>query len=330
VDTTSNLISGDESWETALNTVQECLQVPAQLSGLVRNSWTGIWETREFMRALGFLKINPKCLLRAAEMNAEGPDCDAAQVERAVTMLGVRTSAVVVAINFVCQTVLKSNPPERLWNGIFHEMMNLVEIGYRFGCRADGIGTEGGMLMGFVKTAGLAILMARYPREFADWYAKSRGVDSRQVVRLSFGCESYQVGAMAVQQLGFGPDIAIATALAVGNLKHGMIDIPKHVITWKAACDWIDALRSGQSYPRDPASRSCFDTLLPPPRGKQCPPALELLYSQVAQIRRHQSAWVWHLPLGNYEETAKAMSPQRGKTTRYLTGKGTMQVENQA
>ena len=314
----------DESWETALGAVQSCLAVPNILNGLVRNSWAGLWETREFMRALGFVGLNARCLMRAAEMPPDGADKHAADVERAVALLGVRTSAVVVAINYVCQTVLKSNPPDRLWVGIFREMMTLVEIGYRFGCRAEGIGPEGGMLMGFVRTAGLAILLAEYPKEFSEWFAKSRGVDTPHFVKETFGCETYQVGAVALQQLGFGTDIAIAAALAVGNLQHDMIEVPRHVINWKAAYLWIECLRNGQSYPKDILSRNCFDGLTPPKLGSPASPALGLLYSQVANIRRKQSDWNWHLPNNTYDETTKSVAGRRAKHLQYSTSRRTM------
>jgi hypothetical protein len=184
------------------------------------------------------------------------------------------------------------------------------------------------MLMGFVRTAGLSILLAQYPKEFSEWFSKSRGVDTAHFVKDTFGCESYQVGALALQQLGFGADIAIASALAVGNLQHDMIEVPRHVVNWKAAYLWIESLRNGQSYPRDIMSRNCFSGITPPKLGAPASPALGLLYSQVAQIRRQQSEWNWHLPTNTYDETSKAIASRRGKHQQYSTSRGTMTVQN--
>jgi hypothetical protein len=322
-----SVLESDDSWDSAFATAHACLDVPTNLSALIRNSWSGIWDTRDFMRNLGFIVMNPKCLLRAADIQVtEGEVGNAQDVDRAVQLLGVRSSVVVVAINYVCQTVLDKNPPDRLWSGIFREMMNLIEIGYKFGGRADGIGTEGGMLMGFARSIGLAILLAQYPKEFGEWFSKTRGVDNPQFVRNAFGCESYQVGAAAIQQLGFGSDIAIASALAVGHLNHDLIEVPKHILHWKAAYLWIECLRNGQSYPADAGSRYCFNGLTPPSFGQPCPPALSTLYSQVAQVRRQQSSWMWHLPVSSYEETTKILIERR-KQANYKTSRGTMSVE---
>lgn len=317
----------DDSWDTAFATAESCLSVPTNLSSLVRNSWGGIWDTKDFMRNLGFIVMNPKCLLRAAEFPVqEGETYHAPEVERAVQMLGVRASVVVLAINYVCQTVLNKTPPDKLWTGIFKEMMNLIEIGYKFGSRADGIGSEGGMLMGFARSVGLAVLLAEYPKEFADWFSKTRGVDTPQFVRNAFGCESYQVGAAAIQQLGFGSDIAVASALAVGHLQHDKIEVPQHILHWKAAYLWIESLRNGQSYPADIASRYCFNGLTPPAAGQPCSQALGALYNQIAQVRRKQSLWMWHLPVSGYEEMTKILIERR-KQGNYKTSRGTMVIE---
>jgi hypothetical protein len=279
------------------------------------------------MRILGFVGMTPKCLLRAADISVDGEERRHHQdVERAVALLGVRASAVVLGINYVCQTVLDKNPPDKLWASLFREMMNLVEIGYKFGSRADGIGAEGGMLMGFARSVGLAVLLAEYPREFNDWFVKTRGVDNPHLVKNSFGCESYQVGAAAIQQLGFGSDIAIASALAVGHLNHDLIEVPDSIMHWKAAYLWIESLRNGQSYPQDIASRHCFNGLVPPTPGQPCHPSLGSLYNQVAQVRRRQSGWMWHLPANNYEETMKMLTERR-KQKDYSTSRGKMVVE---
>lgn len=325
--TLTTVLSEDESWNTAFMTAQSCLNVPSNLSNLIRNCWSGIWDSRDLVRNLGFIPVNSKCLLRAAEISIDnGEERHADDVTRAVQMLGVRTTAVVLAINFVSQTVLERSPPDKLWTGIFREMMNLVEIGYKFGARADGIGSEGGMLMGFSKSIGLALLLAEYPKEFSEWYTKTRGVDSPKFVQKSFGCESYQVGAAAIQQLGFGSDIAIASALAVGHLNHDLIEVPKHILHWKATFLWIESLRNGQSYPADVGSRFIFSGLTPPHDGQSCSPALSSLYNQVAQIRRKQSIWLWHLPVGGYDEMVKILVERR-KQANYKTSRVTMVVQ---
>jgi hypothetical protein len=311
----------DETWDVARRTVQECLEIPAVLPTLVRKAWLGTVTPREFVRHLGFIRINGICLIRAAELPIRQDDAPAVQVEQAIQVLGPRTASVIVAIHHVCDAVLETTPPDRLWVSLFRDTMNAIEVGYWFGSRAEGIGSEGGMLMGFVRFAGLSILMAQNPRRYAEWFVKTRGVERADITIEHFGCEAYQVGAFAVQQLGFGAEIAIATTLAVGKLKSDLLELPVQVHTWKAAFDWVEAFRQGLSCPRDVSSRDFFRELAPPKKGQSASPSLGLLYSQIGAIRRKSSSWTWHLPLGTYEDQAKTLHAKRTEKRDYRTSR---------
>lgn len=306
----------DTTWEHALEAVRSTLRVPSALSTLIRGAWGGILGPKEFMRLLGFPGCNSNALLRAASITPKKEIADAGEVESAVELLGVRASAVMLSINFVCQSVLESAPPERIWTPVLKDMMSEVEIGYHFGLSADSLGCEHGMLIGFSQWAGIAVLLGRNPREFSNWQDSPEGaaINRNESLRI-FGCESYQAGSLVLQQLGFGADIATAAAITVGELEAGLVELSPEVATWAAARRWVSALQNGDKYPSDAAAQKAFPELVLPVMcelGRDEPPAhLAMLYENISKVRSERSKWTWHLPKETYEESAREMAKCR-------------------
>jgi hypothetical protein len=196
--------------------------------------------------------------------------------------------------------------------------MTAIEVGYRFGGFAPAIGPEGGALIGFSHNAGLTLLLAYDQKRFADWRSGDVAINSRQRALELFGCEPYQVGALTLQQLGFGPEIALAAALANGALHHELIEISGTVRAWKAAFTWIEALQRGAPFPNDVEARSAFSRLLPSGPNEELSEPLQRFHSQLADIRHKCSAWMWHLPKASYEATGEHL---HAFTTKAIKGK---------
>ncbi len=298
----------DPTWACALELVRATLDIPSVLPPLVKNSWSGLYETKDFMHGIGFPGSSPRSLMRAAEIASDTGQETPADVERAVSILGVQFSSVVVAINFVCRAALLQRPPEALWAPLFRDTMTSIEVGYRFGCLAADIGAAGGALMGFSRNVGRNVLLAHDARRFSDWCSSEPGNESRQKALQLYGCEPYQVGALTIQQLGFGPEIALAAALASGNLQHELIEVVPTVSRWKAAFHWIDALQRGAPFPTDAESRIAFDDLLPAGADGEPVDSGAPFHEQFAQLARNSSSWMWHLPKASYEETVALLS----------------------
>lgn len=297
-------IRRDPSWDRAYKIASERLQVPTHVWNLFRNGWNGALDTDEFIRVLGFSRLNPSCVLQAANLSDRNADVES--LLQATELIGLRLSVVVLAINFTCTAILRSEPPPT-WRPVFEEMMSNIEIGTKLGSRILSLSPAGGALIGFSRGAGLGLLLAHDPTAFVRWYSLTKGLEGRELLMQHFGCEAYQVSACAVQQLGFGPEIAIGAGIATGRLDPRHITIDDQVLKWKAAFHWIEALRQGRGYPGDLKSRSFFPEVTPPadPKGKNT--RLEVLYTEVAKVKRHGSSWSWHLPRPGYEETFKAL-----------------------
>ena len=183
----------DTTWERALDAVRSTLRVPSALSTLIRGAWGDILGPKEFMRLLGFPGCNSNALLRAACITPTNETAEASEIEAAVESLGVRASAVMLSINFVCQSVLESAPPEKLWTPVLKDMMSEVEIGYHFGMSAESLGCEHGMLVGFSQWAGSAVLLGRNARAYSELLDSFAGPQSPRSEALRvFGCETYQ------------------------------------------------------------------------------------------------------------------------------------------
>lgn len=303
----------DTSWERALEAVRATLRVPSALSTLIRGSWAGLLSPKDFMRLVGFPGCNSAALLHGAHIRPSKEPPDAEEIEAAVTQLGVKSAAVMLSINFICQSVLESSPPEKLWTVVLKDMMSEVEIGYHFGMSSDSLGCEHGMLVAFSRWAGLAVLLGRSHRDFSD--CLDAGDPGRSHTIKAFGCEAYQAGSLALQQLGFGPDIATAAAISVGDLQAGLVDLKPEVATWRAARRWIAALKDGEPYPQDKAAQQAFSELIPPVMcelGREPAPLhLAMLLDSVAKVRSEQSCWTWHLPRPSYEESAREVAKYR-------------------
>jgi hypothetical protein len=256
-------------------------------------------------------------------MQANAEKVTIKEITQAIDRLGVRMAATVAAINFTCYQLLLLKPPQALWTPLFKEMMTEIEVGFQFGAQADGLGGEGGMLMGFARCAGLAVLLAKYPREYAEWHASTQGVDTRRSALVTFGCEPYQVGSALLQQLGFGPEAAIGSALGTGDLRYDVAQQNDRLIRWRAAHHWIRTLLRGSCAPNDPQARSAFPKLIPPSESQPLPAQLESLYSLIALIRRNGSQWLWHLPASSYDDSANLVVERKmAEPTSYKTKSG--------
>jgi hypothetical protein len=326
---TSAMHERDTTWDRALEAVRSVLQVPTALSTLIRGSWGGHISSKDFLRLMGFPGANSACLLRAALSTRELTSSSSSDVEVAIEELGVRASAVIVSVNYVCQSILESAPPEKVWVPVLKEMMNEVEVGYHFGMNAESVGCEQGMLVGFSYWAGIAALLARHPREFSEWHAAKKTKGDRLPSLSLFGCEAFQTGALALQQLGFGADIATAAAIATGDLQADLVQLKPDVATWRAARQWVSALSKGEMYPEDKAAQEMFPALIPPPlyelgREDALPAHLAMLHDHVKQVRDSHSTWTWHLPKDTYEESAREVAKSSTKhtytTSRSATG----------
>ncbi len=313
----------DSTWASALDLVKSTLDIPTVLPPLVKNSWSGLYESKDFMHAIGFPGSNPRSLMRAAHIVALNKEDTPADVERAVAILGVRFSSVIVAINFVSQAALAQRPAEGLWMPLFRDTMTAIEIGYRFGALSSDIGVEGGALMGFSSYAGQMVLLAHDSQRFSEW--RSNGCDTNSHLRALelFGCEPYQVGALTLQQLGFGPEIALAAALASGNLHHELVEVVPVVQRWKAAFNWIDAIRRGAPFPADVESCAAFEHLLQPAANGDIPQAqgdthvpTSHVPTWLTEIALNSSDWMWHLPKDSYEATIRLLSSPRQTTVK--------------
>jgi hypothetical protein len=301
----------DPTWAEAQAIVEHGLRFPTPLINLIRTGWNGTIDPGDFMKMLGFTGLNPACLVDAAEMPTDGTTPRPSDVSHAIQTLGIRFSALVLAVNVTVRSVLKSQPGPG-WRHLLESMALRMEIGYKMGARVGDIGLEGGLLLGFVDYAGLGMLSAVKPEEFKTWYRESKKYGSlgrkRQVE--IFDCEPYQVTALTLQQLGFGTEIAFGAALAVGKLQPKHIQIEHSVARWRAGYEWLHALTDARNYPADVSLRTFFPALAPPRDKTQKNTMLEVLYTEVARIRREGSRWTWHLPKPGYEQTQEAFGIQ--------------------
>ncbi|MCB0310406.1 MAG: hypothetical protein KDD42_04180 [Bdellovibrionales bacterium] len=297
----------DRSWHIATAIATKQLRVPTHVWQVFRAAWSGSCEPRDLVRVLGFSRLNPPCLLDAAELNNVPPPSETGVVEHAIHTLGIRFSAVVLAVNLANRCVLSAKPGRR-WQPLFQDMMTNIEIGYKLGTRAYELGIEGGALVGFATKIGEAFLMIHDPKAYKEWSLLSRNGEysDQEIEHELFGCESYQVTAIILQNLGFGTEVAIGIACGAGRLDPGHISISQEAIMWKAAYLWIEALRAARNYPADPRMRQVFPELIPSANGNTQGKnmALGVLHTEVARVRQEGSRWTWHLPKPSYEDTS--------------------------
>jgi len=298
---------GNDTWEEAYRAVHHAISIPSNLPSVVRASWLGTITPAEFVHALSVPGYAPQCLLRAAQLVKQGERLRAAEVQAAVEVLGVRASATILAINTICEATLDSGPASRVWTPLFKDMMSEIEIGYHLGSSAEQLGFEKGMLVGFSRLAGLAVLLASHQAVFSDWYQRTGGRGDAQETVEIFGCEPYQVSSLLMQRLGLGAEIAMGAAVTLGSLDPSVVERKPTIETFKAAFHWLHALKAGLKHPGDPAALSFFPEMSELKQCEVLPMHLEMLFEEVLKIRSGHSQWTWHLPLDSYEETAKAI-----------------------
>jgi hypothetical protein len=296
-------IAKDASWGEALALCRKQLNIPPQLTRLMRSGWASELNPQEFLRLLGFSRFNPSCLIEAAKPNISTTS-GAGGVLEAVQFLGIQFSAAVVGINYVVRRLLITKPPP-LWKSLLVEVMTNVEIGQKLGAKVPALSESVGALLGFARMAGQLIMMAENAPLYKQVHFMPNKKERKKSLLQYFGCEPSQIAPLVLQQLGFGTDIAVGAALALCDLKpHGIIFNPQENLC-KAGVLWIEALRVGRNFPADPEVRGFFSELIPPTNPSSVTLPLEVLYTEIAGIRKDGSTLTWHLPRPTYEATAE-------------------------
>ena len=298
----------DESWGHAFSIVRSTAQIPQNLPNLIRACWNDLISPREFVRLLASPGLPLASLLRAANIPQLNESIKQPELAAAVDVLGVKASAIILAINAICERALDSGPSTKVWSPLFKEMMSEIEIGYHLGLSLDRVGHEQGMLVGFSRLAGLALLLISSPKAFATWYEQTKGdTTNRRDAALTFGCEPYQVSSILMQHLGLGTEVALATASTLSSAESTVIEVQPTIQTWRATYHWLHALKNGHDSPTCDTARMTFTELCPPEDPQRVPEHLSMLREQIAEVRESHSLWTWHLPFATYEETAQAI-----------------------
>jgi len=296
----------DPTWKQAAAIVRRHLMVPTPLWRLIRGGWQGQLDSTQFMRLLGFCRVNCNSLVGAAEIKPSGDGkADLGDVEQALAVLGIRLSSVVLAINHTCRQILNAKPAPA-WKALFEDTMTTVEIGYKLGARVPEIGLEGGAIAGFARGAAMGLILAWNPKAYRDFNLKNKHgrASERQCAVELFGCEPYQVSAFILQALGFGPELAVGLAYGLGHLKSKHLSLDPETLRWRAISEWLDALKFARNYPGDLETRMLFPEIAPSQNGRPKNLILEVLYTEVAKVRTDGSKWLWHLPKESYEASA--------------------------
>ena len=298
----------DESWSHAYSIVRATARTPTNLPHLVRACWNDLVSPTEFVRLLASPGLPLRSLLRAANLPQLNDSVKQPELAAAVDILGVKASALILAINCICERTLDSGPATKVWSPLFKDMMSEIEIGYHLGLSVGRVGHEQGMLVGFSRLAGLALLLIKDQKTFGVWYENTKGDSTdRQETALAFGCEPYQVSSILMQHLGLGTEVALATASTLAGGDTTIIEAQPTMQTWRATYHWLHALKNGEESPSCGIARETFSELCVPHDRQRVPEHLSMLREQVAEVREAQSLWTWHLPYATYEETAQAI-----------------------
>ncbi len=297
----------EDSWAVALDIVRSCAKIPPKLPHIMRACWHGSVHPAQFMHFLAAPGLPVECLLRAAGISQQPGEPPGGQILEAVDILGVKASAVMLAINSLCERTLDSGPANRIWSPLFKEMMSEIEVGYHLGSSIERVGHEQGMLVGFSRLAGLAVLLIRFPDPFARWFTETGGKGAPHLALSAFGCEPYQVSSVLMQHLGLGAEVALATASTLGGIDREILEVKSSLKDWAATFKWIHALKNGDEAPACEESRAAFPELCPSEGTAIVPQHLIFLREQVRELQGKSSDWTWHLPLPSYEETAQAI-----------------------
>ncbi len=298
----------DRTWDHAAGIVSRVLRVPSTTWLLIRQGWNFSLNERDFIRLLGFARLNALALLGAAEIPVTTGKPEVPEMERALQILGIRYCAVVLAINGCCKMIL-SHKPSQTWVKLFQQMMTEVEIGYKMGLKSFALGGEGGALMGFSRHVGQAVLLANDPKSFRSWYHQAEdGQQKNAKAELElFGCHPYQVAALVLQQFGFGSTVSFGMACGAGTFKTKGEDLGEETLRWKAAYTWLEALIAGRNYPAELELRNFFKELAPSTGGQAQNLTLQSLYTEISKTRQNGSKWLWHLPRPSYEKTIELL-----------------------
>lgn len=280
----------DSSWDNALNLVHEALGASNSLARLIQMSWLGGLSAQAFLNGMQANGVSPARLMRAARIH-ENPVPD---INAAVGQLGLKRSAIVLAVQVICASTVEQRQADESWMPILRELINYVEIGYHFGICADRIGPDYGMLIGFAHYLGTSLLLAARKQGSTDSTSCQKALMAPEYLSQEFGCEPFQVSSLALQRLGFGPELAATAALALGRLHNDSLTIDPLVKDWSAASDWILALRIGERTPNRKSSRERYHELIPPDADIPLPTHLEILHAQMQEIRENDSSWYEH------------------------------------
>jgi hypothetical protein len=285
----------DPSWTIAQSLVDKHLKITPQQWSFFRSSWGGHLTDRDFIKMLGFSRLNPICLISAADLIGEAADPDISLVEQALNILGLRYSCIVLAARYCCYVLTQVNPNVN-WKPRFQSLIDHIEIGYHFGLKSGMLGSEGGALMGFAASIPSLVITSENPTSAKNIAKSANTAESIKLELEAFGCQKYQIGAFVLQKFGFGTHAALGVALALGKFRTKSVGQEDPSIPWKAALLWIEALLAGRNFPAEIDMRTFFTRLSPPKDGQQKNPILDSLYTEIAKIRSQGSSWKWHLP----------------------------------
>lgn len=295
-----NLIDQDETWLHAKHLVHAGLQLPDHIRHLFYSGWKQSVNEDEFLRILGFSRLNPICLIEAAELTIGAGRPDVSKVREGVQNLGLKQSVIVLSLHYMCRLVLRSSPPP-IWRTTFQDMMKSIEIGYRFGAKIGDLGMEGGAAAAWGAESGKLIALLTMPKEFSQWQrARNKSGTTPKLERDFFGCELYQLSAFVIQSLGFGIELSYGVALKPGAFTSDELSLNREILRWKSARLWIEALSDGRNYPAQTSVRSFFPEIAPNKKNQNI--TLQVLYTEIARIRAKGSSWFWHLPAEYREE----------------------------
>lgn len=298
--------SKDPTWNKARELVSNHLRLSGALTSLIRKAWAGRISIDDFTKQSSMVGISPECIIQASEIYID-PELSARDIlEQAVTTLGVKASALVLATQASIISMLITRPRVG-WKNHCQHTINDLEIGYKLGARVGDIGIENGMLMGLAYRLGLGLMLSIDPESYQKYRASENnlGIGNAKLARELFGCEHYQLSALAVQTLGFGHHTAFGIALGLGEISPQHISIPKETLYWRAGMSWVCALAQGRNYPANLDLRYMFSAIAPAKENQPKNLILEQLYTEISKIRSKNSAWIWHIPAGSYDELKK-------------------------
>ncbi|MCB0318043.1 MAG: hypothetical protein KDD56_04750 [Bdellovibrionales bacterium] len=290
-----DVISSDPTWKRAHELVNTYLPITTQTWQLVKASWYGEADLTRYVRTISFSYLDPKCLLVAAEMNNPAEfEPNVETLQQAIKFLGMKFSAVVLSVDVVCRMTLKTNPPS-FWHKLFKDLITSVHIGYLFGAKCRELGLEAGAIMGFARYAGLVLLLASDHEKYRQ-LINSKNANKQLEL---FGCQDYQVTAIALQKLGYGTDVALGAALGIGKIAAKHNSYSREVLTWKNTVNWIEALEQGKPYPEIRTANRFFPELVP--AGDNAKNLnLDALHADIKPLLANGSNWMWHVARGGY------------------------------